>query len=377
MDHGGLRRNDGDVEGRRQNGTPLSGRQQSLGDAGLGEDPAVSAIHTTRPGRRRPAIRDRQDQGVPWAELSLERPVQLRRKTEAGRFEDRVIHVDCRIQHHRPKAAGPEELDAVHRSVVCQSEVERQRTAGTVAVSDETLVGPHEIWGGVDHHPGARRVTGRHHPLEFEPNPMVLQILVEKQLATGIGVDQRIDHQQVLRAIDIEIGHDRRISAELAFDGLARSDVGERQVPVVVVEQVRVRAEEILVGHIQVAFPIVVMVDEGRAPTHAPVTDSGRLRDVREGQDAAVFRLGSGVEEEVVGQIVGDVQVEVAVVVEVRGVHPHALRSEVKAPSGRLVRERPCAIVDVELVGLIPIVGQIQVQIPIVLDVEEQGPHPD
>ena len=234
-----------------------------------------------------------------------------------------------------------------------------------------------EVRTGMHHHAGTCRVPWRHHTLEFEADPMVCRIHVQEELTTGIGPDQRIHDQQILRTVDIEIGHHRGVSAVRTLDGISRGDVRKGQVPVVVIQEVRVRREEILIGHVQVALPIVVMVDEGGAPTHAEITHVRSLGDVREHQGIRGIRLGTRIDEEVVRQVVRDVQVEITIVVQICRVHPHALCRQVQPPGFGLIGEVAYTVIDVQLVRLIGIVREVQIEVAVILDVQEQGPHPD
>ena len=228
----------------------------------------------------------------------------------------------------------------------------------------------------MDHHAGTRCVPGRHHPLQFEPDPMVLVIVVQEQLTTRIGPRQGVRHQEIFRPVAIEIGHHRRIPTVGAGQRRALRDVVEGEVAVVVVQQVLIVAEEVLVGDVEVPFPIVVMVDEDGAPPHSNIAHPCGFRDVGERRHR-LPRWRPRVEEEVVGEVVGDEQVHVPVVVQIRCVHPHALGLQVQPPLGRLLVEHPCPVVDVELVGLVGVVRQVEVQVTVVLDVDEQGAHAD
>ena len=63
--------------------------------------------------------------------------------------------------------------------------------------------------------------------------------------------------------------------------------------------------------------------------------------------------------------------------VEVGRIYPHALGLQIQPPRLGLVGKQTCAVVDVELVGLVGVVGQIKVQVTVIFDVDEQRPHAD
>ena len=117
-------------------------------------------------------------------------------------------------------------------------------------------------------------------------------------------------------------------------------------------------------------MPVVVVVEKDTTPGHPRVVGPRGHADVVERAVPVVHEHRAGVE-------VGDVQVQVAVVVDVSDVHTHAVALVVQPRHEGQIQERAVPLVAVKLVGLVGVVGQVEVLVPVVVVIEEDASHAD